>query len=427
MHSKQQFQNSFSRTVSRAATAALAMAILFALTVVLAQSAQAQTFKVLHTFTGGADGGSPTAGVTMDKAGNLYGTASYDGSYGNGTVFKLSHKGSGWVFTPLYSFQALPDGASPGAAVVFGPDGSLYGTTYSGGLKDCGAYDQFTCGTVFNLRPQPTVCLTGPNSCPWTETVLYRFTGGRDGGLPTGLTFDPAGNMYSSTQAWPAIVKLEPSNGGWQETNFCGVSPGGNGVSGVILDAAGNLYGVDAGGGAYGQGFVFQLSMSGGVCTQNVLYSFQGGSDGINPIGSLIFDNVGNLYGTTYGGGEGGGGTVFKLTPSNGAWTFSLLYSFTGAHGPLASLTMDAAGNLYGTTLLEGAYGGGSVFKLTPSNGGWTETDLYDFTYGSDGGGPESNVIFDANGNLYGTASSAGYTGGNCFPGGCGTVWEITP
>jgi uncharacterized repeat protein (TIGR03803 family) len=165
--------------------------------------------------------------------------------------------------------------------------------------------------------------------------------------------------------------------------------------------------------------------MSGG-CTQNVLYSFQGGSDGGNLIGSLIFDNSGNLYGTTYWGGEGGG-TVFKLTPSGASWTYSLIYNLTGGGGPAASLTMDAAGNLYGTTAADGAYGAGSVFKLTPSNGGWTETDLYDFTGGSDGANPWSNVTFDANGNLYGTTLGGGYTGGNCFPGGCGVVWEFTP
>ena len=418
-----------SRTISRAATVALAIATVFALTVVLTQSAHAQTFKVIHTFTGGADGAIPDAGLTMDRAGNLYGTASAGGSYGAGTVFKLSHRGSDWVFTPLYSFQGLPDGADPEASVVFGSDGSLYGTTYSGGLKDC-YYGMATCGTVFNLKPYPTACKTA--LCGWQETVLYRFMGGvNSASNPTGLTFDPAGNMYISAQGesreQQIVVKMAPSNGGWQETNNCEVpDSGGNSVSGVILDATGNLYGVESWGGAYEQGYVFQLNMSGG-CLWNLLYTFQGGSDGEGPQGSLIFDNVGNLYGTTFAGGEGGGGTVFELLPSNGNWTFSLLYSLTGGEGPGASLTMDAVGNLYGTTFGGGAYAAGSVFKLTPSGGGWTYTDLHDFTGGSDGEAVSSNVTLDANGNLYGTAAWGGDTSGDCHGlVGCGTVWEIT-
>ena len=139
-----------------------------------------------------------------------------------------------------------------------------------------------------------------------------------------------------------------------------------------------------------------------------------GGSDGLNPIGGLIFDNSGNLYGGTQSGGSGGGGTVFELTPSNGSWTLKTLYSFTGSHGPVASLTMDAAGNLYGTTLGDGAYGAGTVFKLAPSGGSWTYISLHDFTGGSDGGGPFSAVTFDANGNLYGTTWEGGDTSGDC-------------
>jgi uncharacterized repeat protein (TIGR03803 family) len=259
MRGKQQFCSSLSRTILRAATAALAIATVFALTVVLTQSAQAQTFKVLHTFTGGADGGGPFAGLTIDRAGNLYGTAQYDGSYGNGTVFKLSHKGSGWVFTPLYSFQGPPDGATPQVAVVFGPDGSLYGTTYYGGLEDCW-YGMEYCGTLFNLKPYPTACKAA--LCGWQETVLYRFMGGvNSASNPTGLTFDPAGNMYISAQGesreQQIVVKMAPSNGGWQETLSCAIGENGY-ISGVILDGAGNVYGVSSGG-AYEQGYVFQL------------------------------------------------------------------------------------------------------------------------------------------------------------------------
>src|SRR5208283_1434913 len=153
MQSKKQFRNLISRTISRVAKIALATATVFALTVVLTQSAQAQIFKVIHAFSGGGDGGSPWAGLTIDKAGNLYGTASVGGADGDGTVYRLQYKGSGWVFTPLYSFRGSPDdGAYPSAAVVFGPGGSLYGTTAQGGVQECGNGSS-PCGTVFNLKP----------------------------------------------------------------------------------------------------------------------------------------------------------------------------------------------------------------------------------------------------------------------------------
>jgi uncharacterized repeat protein (TIGR03803 family) len=140
-----------------------------------------------------------------------------------------------------------------------------------------------------------------------------------------------------------------------------------------------------------------------------------GGSDG-----GLMRDSAGNLYGTTLTGGDNGGGTVYELSPSNGGWTFTTLYNFSGNGGSFAVLIMDAAGNLYGTTIGDGAYGQGNVFKLTPSNGSWIYTSLHDFTGGSDGSQPYGQVTLDANGNLYGTASIGG-------PDNKGVVWEITP
>ena len=440
--------NSWIFGISQAATTvALAVAITFALTFGANQSAQAQTFSVIHQFTGGQDGANPYAGLTMDAAGNLYGTAASGGNTGGGcavdggcgSVFKLAYKGSGRIFAPLYSFQGGNDGSTPYARVIIGPDGALYGTTHQGGGSGCGGSG---CGTVFRLRPPATACKTA--LCYWTETVLYQFTGGSDGGLPGNgdLVFDQAGNLYGTTTTGGVgscnggtcgvVYELTPSSGSWTESvlySFAGGSDGGSPFAGVIFDKAGYLYGTASAGGnlacnaPYGCGTLFQLTPSGSGWVENVLYTFQGGSDGASPFGGLIFDPSGNLYGTTPSGGSGGGGTVFILTPSNGNWTLGVVYSFTGSGnspGPSDNLIMDATGNLYGTTADEGAYGYGSVFKLTGSGGNWTNTSLHDFAGGSDGGNPAGSVVLDASGNLYGTTF---YGGAN----GKGVVFEFTP
>jgi len=426
MTSTRQNRDRFFGISLRAEKTALSLAVTLALTVFATGAAQAQTYNVLYTFSGRADGADPEAGLTMDRAGNLYGTTSLGGYYDFGTVFKLSNRGSGWVFNNLYSFQGLSDGGYPQARVTIGPDGSFYGTT-------SGSYDGG--GTVFNLRPPATACKT--SLCDWTYTVLYSFTGGpSDGDEPTAeVVFDQVGNLYGTTvggglESCPGmyggcgvVFKLAPSNGGWTESvPYKFTKQGGyNPTAGVIFDKEGNLYGTAQAGGASNFGVVFQLTPSGSGWTEKILHSFGCSvGDGLFPLAGLILDGSGNLYGATYGGGSGGGGTVFELSPSDGNWTFSVLYSFTGIGGPLGSLAMDAAGTLYGTTEDDGAYGWGSVFKLTPSNGGWAYTSLHDFTGGKDGGNPVSNVIFDANGNLYGTASAGGSQK-------WGVVWEITP
>jgi uncharacterized repeat protein (TIGR03803 family) len=416
----------------------IAISALIAPAAASTQPIQAQTFTILHAFTAGADGAVPYAGLTMDKSGNLYGTAAFGGAADSGTVFKLSHKGSGWVFTPLYSFQGGNDGVSPQARVIFGRDGTLYGTTFYGGGGGCSWPG---CGTVFNLRPPAHACKAV--LCPWTKTMLYQFTGGIDGANPGlgDLIFDEAGNIYGTTifggsNDKGTVYELTPSNGGWTASvlySFGGhsLTPSSNPYGGMIFDTTGNLYGTTTHGGIQGPscpvsndrgcGTVFKLTPSSGGWTETDLYDFTGGSDGFLPTGGVIFDQTGNLYGTTPLGGSGGGGTVFMLTPDlNGGWTFSLLYSFSVGYGSYASLTMDSLGNLYGTTYGDGL-GYGNVFKLTPSSGGWTETDLYDFTGGSrDGGNPYCAVTVDAQGNIYGTASSGGFYG-------YGVVWEITP
>jgi len=401
--------------------AALASAMLL----ILAAQSQAQTFTVLHTFSG-PDGDLPYAGLTLDRAGNLYGTTYEGGAAGFGNVFKLSREGTGWVLTNLYSFRGGSDGQNPQARVVFGPDGTLYGTSTYGG----NGY-----GTVFNLRPSAAICRA--IQCPWTETVLYRFMDGTDGGYPQfgDLTFDAAGNIYGTAayggdlscaggEGCGVVFKLSRSGGGWTQSvlyAFPG-SPESGGVpfSGVTFDSAGNLYGTTF----LVNSTVYELTPSGSGWTQTIVHSLS--SD--YPIGGLVFDRQGNLYGTTVYGGEGSAGTVFQLQPSAGNWNFNLLYTWEGGGpGPYDTPTLDAAGNVYGTT--SGGYTEfGGVFKLTPGTDGWTYTDLYDFGDPnlSNGFSPVGGVVLDGNGNLYGTTLEGGSFNPPCGEG-CGVVWEITP
>jgi uncharacterized repeat protein (TIGR03803 family) len=265
--------------------------------------------------------------------------------------------------------------------------------------------------------------------CYWTESVLYQFAGGTiDGSRPTGDTvFDAAGNLYGTTYNSGAanlgtVYELSRSGGSWTEAvlhSFSG-SDGANPYAGLAMDAAGNLYGATKTGGPYTPGGVaFQLVNSQGSWTENVIHDFND-TDGDEPLGGLVLDGSGNIYGTTNHGGQGagGGGKVFQLTQSGGNWMFNLLYGFSGIAGPWADLAMDSSGNLYGTTVQDGANGFGSVFKLTFSGGSWVYADLHDFN-GSDGANPHGNIVIDGNGNLFGTASAGGT--------GNGVVWEITP
>lgn len=412
---------------------ACALAILCALTMIATQSAQGQTFTVLHSFTGD-DGANPSAGLTIDRAGNFYGTTFAGGNNGNdcnsgcGTVFKFSRSGSGWVLNPLYRFRGYGegDGERPAAGVIFGPDGSLYGTTNGGGIIPAGDY-----GTVFNLRPPATACISV--LCSWSETLLYSFTSFGDGNYPgTGnLAFDTAGNIYGTTPGgggglcndFPCgtLYALSPQNGVWVETiihNFGDDLDARNPNAGVILDRVGNLY---SGAPGIPGGVVYEVTPQGQNSPDNILYSFSYG----DVEGGLIFDHSGNLYGTTASGGTGDGGIVFELVRSGSNWNLTVLHNFTYSGsdtepGPWASLTMDAAGNLYGTTAEDGANNCGSVFKLAPSDGGWTYTSLHDFTCGSDGAYLYSSLVLDSAGNVYGTASAGGSQNK-------GVVFEITP
>jgi len=401
-------------------------------------------YRVLNKFND-KDGASSQAALIFDSVGNLYGTATYGGDtkycgdQGCGTVFKLTPGSAGWTETVLHSFHGK-DGSNPVASLVFDGAGNLYGTTVNGG--DLQVNHGQGCGTVFKLTP-------GDNGT-WTERVLYSFHC-NDGAAPiAGLVFDGAGNLYSTTTGGGnticvggcgTVFKLTPhTDGQWTETvlhHFNG-DGGRNPRSGIIFDAAGNLYSTtDAGGDIRcngGCGTVFKLEA--GTWKISVLHTFH---DGRSPDG-IIFDTAGNLYGMTFTGGSlhrcngNGCGTVFELVPSNnGEWNLTVLHSFQGMDGanPTSTLIFDAAGNMYGTTQLGGdlSCGGGSgcgtVFELTKESVGWAEIVLHRFD-DNDGNNPTSALTLDTAGNLFSTTA----TGGNlneCSGNGCGVIFEITP
>jgi uncharacterized repeat protein (TIGR03803 family) len=246
------------------------------------------------------------------------------------------------------------------------------------------------------------------------------------------MAFDQAGNLYGATFAGAegscysgcgVVYQLTPSHGGWNLTvlySFTGLGDGGEPVDGVILDQSGNVYGTTGIGGSGGLGTVFELTATGSGWTENILHSFQGGSDGKFPEAGLVFDPAGNLYGVTEGGGGHNNGTAFELQSSNGDWNYSLLYNLGLQSGqPLATPILDSAGNLYGTAFSGGTHNAGAAYELTSSDGSWNYISLHDFVI-SDGEYPSGSLVFDAEGNLYGTTSYGGAFGH-------GVVFEITP
>ena len=406
------------------------------------------TFTVLHTFTGGADGGQPWAGLILDAAGNLYGTAAaggtgscmYLGATGCGSIYQLKPHNSTYTFNPLYSFQggANEDGEFPARVLTMGPNGTYYGTTTGGGEGTCSFLAVPGCGTVFNAGPEAQ-----PPRQPllrFLENVLYRFTGGSDGGNPfSTVTFDRAGNIYGTTisggtHGLGTVFELSPAGGGtYTETvlyNFAGGNDGANPYDGVVFDTAGNLYGTTQfGGGATvcqsGCGTVFELSPSGGGWTETVLYRFQGASDGQYPSAGVAIDSAGNLYGNTdepqMGQGGNGPNTIYELSPNGSNWTYTRLFAGAGGDGH-GRVVLDSSGNLYDVLQTAGVFGYGQVFEL--AHGNLLFTDLYDFTDGADGAFPTGGVVLDSSGNLFGTSRNGG--GSDCH-GACGVVWEILP
>lgn len=355
----------------------------------------AWTQTILYSFRNQGDGARPTAGLTFGSDGNLYGTTSDSNAGGYGEVFQLAPpttKGGAWTETVLYSFKGGADGAYPFGGLIFDRQGNLYGTTES---------------SVFELSP-PT-----QKGGAWSFTLLHEFACCTSDGWSSqaGLVRDPLGNLYGTTEL-----------GGSYTGQYCDY---------------------------LGCGTVFEVSppvMPGDPWSETVLYRFAGEPDGLNPFSALALDANGNLYGTTYGGGALAGGTVFQLAPPGqlgGAWTKTILHNFTytdqndGAV-PVGTLIFDQAGSLYGNTEFGGypcvfnggTYGCGVVFKLTPpgmKDGDWAETVLHHFSLsGPYPRQPGAGLVFDNQGNLFGTTTFGGRE--TCTDDGslgCGTVFQI--
>jgi uncharacterized repeat protein (TIGR03803 family) len=422
-------------------------------------SAWAGTGKTLYSFTASADGANPAAGVTLDSAGHLYGTT-VDCHSTFGSVYRMTPSSSGWQFQTILPFTDNGDGACPESNVILDSSGNLYGTTRIGGIY-ASAADGY--GVVFQLAPSEA-----PQR-QWTESVYYNFQGYPDGGLPVGgLVMDKSGNLYGTTDAGGdpqdkagTVFQLVPDGiGGWnynllhtfQGTSYGEVpSDGGDARGNLVVDEAGNVFGLTYRGGDGGGlcndhngcGVLFELSPGpDGSWTYQTVHAFSGastvgtpGKDGAYPWSHLVRDQAGNLYGTTELGGKYGYGTVFefKMVGKKKQWKEVVLHNFNlnpfvpGKHDgvyPETGVTFDQAGNLYGTTSVGGAHDAGTVYKLSPNanHTSWQETVLYSFTgvdgdgaYPSDFGG----VAVDNAGNVYGTTFDGGTYG-------FGTVFEVS-
>jgi uncharacterized repeat protein (TIGR03803 family) len=428
-----------------AKSARRAFAIFAAIVCVTASGWAAET--VLHSFPGGANGSAPAGILATDSAGNLYGTTNQGGLSGNcsggtcGVVYELSPaSGGGWTETVLYSFLGTTDGGNPQSGVILDSAGNLYGTTLWGGDTDCSSVG---CGTVYEL-------VRGSGGS-WTEKILYEFTGESDGGDPIGgLVFDTAGNLYGTTSAWGdlggcnnngcgAVFELSPASGGtWTETTlhtFSHLVGDGNApAASLTIDAHGNLYGTTPLGGSFpnycpeGCGTVFELaSAAGGSFHYGVIHQFGAtATDGQNSAGGIILVE-GKIYGTTANGGSAGAGTVWELSGSSRGWTETILHSFLGGtdgQSPTSTMVFGQYGAIYGTTEYGGnttacAPGCGTIFRLAPSGSTWAESPFFRFNSTNGRLPNNSGLTKDAAGNLYGVTGLGGSSND-------GVVFEIT-
>jgi uncharacterized repeat protein (TIGR03803 family) len=392
----------------------------------LATAAWASTPTLIYSFAGGAQGEYTDTELAIDSTGNLYGTSVQGGTHGSGTVFEVTPSG---VHTVLYDFMGGADGGEPYKGVTLDAQGNLYGTAVTGGGGSC----EGGCGVVFRLTK---------NGGTWTQNVIHTFQGSDGSGPGSPVAIDKHGTVYGTTPTGGAnglgvVYQLRPDGiGGWNFKvihDFTGGTDGSGGGAGRLLVTSGvSLYGVCTTGGANSAGVVYEMFRQNGTWQFATLYAFKGQPDGYSPYASLIFDKVGNLYGTTYYGGAtpepNDVGTVYKLTHQHGTWSEELLYSFKGgADGanPISSLVVDAAGNLYGTTSAGGAAscngGCGVIFKLTPgTKGTWTESVVYRFPGQPRPGFAYNGMVGDGAGNFYGATVHGGKSND-------GAIYKFTP
>ena len=375
--------------------------------------ASASTYKTLLSFY--EEGETPYAGLTFDRAGNLYGTAAY-GLYTEGSIFQLTPSGSGWQVNVLYQFDFYnQEGADPVGGLVVDEAGNIYGTTSHDFNPEAG------CGSVFKLAP------TGSS---WTLTYLRYFSyPGAEGCEPEATLSYSNGRLWGTTKSggskgYGTVFSMDTSGGSFQSESFPAKWKGREPLSALTKYGIGTTYS----GGNKGQGNIYSLDPNKGLINKR---SFQAkGKAGYAPMGDLLAMDGGFIFGTTSAGGAGDGGTVFQFREYplySGQWHFSILHSFTRGSSegwaPMGGLTADAAGNLYGTTQGGGPTesGCGTVFKLSPNSPKWTYSVFYGFDYWNlDGCLPTGRVVLDASGNLYGTTLRGGdYDGG--------TVYEIDP
>jgi uncharacterized repeat protein (TIGR03803 family) len=404
--------------------------------------ASAQTQNILFSFT---ETGSfwPQGGLVQDAKGNLYGATEGGGTYGVGTIYELTppaKAGGAWTQSTIYNFLSWgTTGYMPSSELTMDGTGALYGATYYGGDARC------VCGVVYKLTPP------AKQGGAWTQQVLHAFTStstGTDGRLPNAaVVVNKQGTIYGVTQQggiWDSgvLYQITPVKGGtFTETVLYSFGNGDDASTPngpLILDSKGSLYGVASLGGAFNEGAAYKFvppAKAGGQGTESILFSFGGSSlsSGITPVGDLVFDTAGNLYGVTDGGGDPvSDGVVYQLQPASGSWIENVLLDFTGTTGksPAGGLTYDATnGSLYGTTSDGNPMkaGSGIVFQLTPPSvkgGAWTETTLYEFTFFVNGALPTGHILIDSSGNLDGTTLNGGLYGCDGY---CGIVYQIVP